>query len=69
MSPLVSVKSPNEQKPGMRMSTYGANKRRQPVDRYFFTDETGHNLRKSMHETLPVDNNQQSFDAENSIYS
>ena len=29
-----SVKSPNERKPGMQMSTYGGEKRRKNIDRY-----------------------------------
>ena len=56
------------------MSTYGGQKRKQPVDRYFFTEESTANntnrLRRSMHENdIATADHQRSFDADNSIYS
>ena len=40
---MASVKSPNEIKPGMRMSTYGGHKRNQGCHRYFFNEDYNQN--------------------------
>ena len=68
--PVASVKSPNEHKPGMRMSTYGAHKRSLGIHRYinktklFNEDSYPANLRDSLNKTVE---NQYSHDANISI--
>ena len=57
----MSVKSPYEKKPGMKMSTYGGDKRRPNFDRYF---DQNASLRESLDGQNALD-----VDAGSSIFS